>query len=85
MNLGPRAKYSVPATYKNVDYAKGWTADTYMGLQRLSAFGTAAGKRTAFVRFPERKAVIIVLTNDDSADAKGMAEKIAERLLPSGG
>ena len=75
----------VPATYKTVDYAKGWTADTYRGVQRFSAFGTAAGKRTAFVRFPDRKAVIIVLTTDDAADAKGMAEKIAERLLPSGG
>jgi cyanophycinase len=63
------------------DPAKGWTADSYRGLTRLSAFGTAAGQRHAFVRIPERRATVIVLTNDESADAKGLAERITERLL----
>jgi cyanophycinase len=65
----------------SIDYAKGWQADTFHGVARLSAFGAAGGKRDAFVRFPDRHAAIIILTNDESADARGMAEKIAERLL----
>ncbi len=63
------------------DPAKGWIADNYHGVSRLSAFGVAGGKRTAFVRFPDRHASIIILTNDDNADVKGMADKIADRLL----
>ncbi|HEY9229031.1 MAG TPA: serine hydrolase, partial [Gemmatimonadaceae bacterium] len=64
-----------------VDYARGWQADTFKGASRFSAFGVAGGKRTAFVRIPDRQATIIVLTNDDSFDAKGAADKIAERLF----
>jgi cyanophycinase len=66
---------------ESIDYAKGWEADTYHGTARLSAFGAAGGKRDAFVRFPEKHAAIIILTNDETADARGMAEKIADRLL----
>jgi cyanophycinase len=69
------------AERESIDYAKGWEADTYRGTARYSAFGVAGGKRDAFVRFPERHATIIILTNDDAADARGMAEKIAEKLL----
>ena len=61
--------------------AKGWTTDTYAGVVRLAAYATADGKRGAFVRVPSRKATIIILTNDDSADARGMADKILERLI----
>ena len=64
-----------------LDPARGWLADTYRGTARLSAFAKPDGKRAAFVRFPDKHAAIIILTNDDSADARGMAEKIAERLL----
>jgi cyanophycinase len=65
----------------SVDYTKGWETDTFHGAQRLSMFGKPNGMRSAFVRFPDRNAAIIILTNDDSADVKGMAEKIADRLL----
>ena len=65
----------------SIDYAKGWDADTFHGAARFSAFGAAGGKRNAFVRIPERHAAIIILTNDETADARGMAEKIAEQLL----
>ena len=66
------------------DPARGWTADAYRGVTRLSAFGTADGKRHAFVRIPERQATVIILTNDDAADAKAIAERIADRLLFGG-
>jgi CubicO group peptidase (beta-lactamase class C family) len=61
--------------------ALGWTVDTFNGTTRQSAFATPDGKRAAFVRFPERKATIIILTNDPAADARGMADRIASRLL----
>jgi hypothetical protein len=69
------------AERESIDYAKGWEADTYKGTPRYSAFGAAGGKRAAFVRFPDKHATVIVLTNDDAADARGIAEKISEKLL----
>ena len=71
----------VPTTWRDVDYAKGWTVDRYKGLTRLAAYATADGKRAAFVRVPERNATVIILTNDPTADARGMAERLLDRLL----
>ncbi len=71
----------VPTTFKDVDYTKGWTADTYKGVARLSTFEADGGKRGAFVRIPDQHAVIIILTNDDTADAKGIADKITDKLM----
>ncbi len=73
-----------PRTYTGADYAKGWRPDTYHGVQRLSVFGAADGKRNAFVRIPDKRAVVIVLTNDSTADAARMADVITDRLLSSG-
>jgi hypothetical protein len=64
-----------------VDLNRGWHADSYRGVSRLSAYGTPDGRRAAIVRIPERRATIIVLTNDDSANAKGIADEITSRLL----
>jgi cyanophycinase len=63
------------------DYPNGWTKDTYRGVSRLGYYATPDGKRAAFVRVPERRATIIILTNDASADARGMAERILDQLL----
>jgi cyanophycinase len=70
-----------PRTWPDIDLAKGWEADSANGIARLGAYGADGGRRNAFVRIPEKHAVVIVLTNDDGADAKGMATKITERLL----
>lgn len=64
-----------------VALTRGWTADTYKGQSRLSAYYAPDGKRAAFVRYPDADATIVVLTNDDAADAKGLADRIADRLL----
>jgi cyanophycinase len=61
--------------------ALGWRIDSYKGSVRQAAYGTKDGKRNAFVRFPEQGAAIIILTNDENADARGMAEQIADRLF----
>jgi hypothetical protein len=74
--------FEVPATWPNGDYTKGWTTDTYRGVTRMAAYGTVDGKRAAFVRIPDQRATIIILTNDASADARGMSEKILDQLIP---
>jgi cation transport ATPase len=37
--------------------------------------------RSAFVRIPEKRASIIILTGDDAAAAKAMADRITDQLL----
>jgi hypothetical protein len=69
------------ATTGAVDLTRGWKAESYGGVARLSAYGTPDGHRSAFVRIPDRRATVIVLTNDDSADAKRIADEITNRLL----
>ncbi len=64
-----------------IDATKGWDVDTYRGLTRYRAFGSPGGKRHAFVRIPERRVTIIILTNDEAADARGIADRIADELL----
>ena len=66
------------------DYTRGWRTDRFQGLTRLSAYGTADGRRNAFVRIPERKAAIIILTDSDATDARALADRIVERLLRQG-
>jgi len=73
----------VPTTWRNSDYSKGWTADTYKGETRYSAYASPDGKRAAFVRLPNRHTTIIILTNDAGADARGMAQKIQDEVLAS--
>ena len=73
----------VPTTWRNSDYSKGWTADTYKGETGYSAYATPDGKRAAFVRLPNRHTTVIVLTNDAGADARGMAQKILDEVLAS--
>jgi cyanophycinase len=70
-----------PRTYNGADRVKGWTSDAFRGVNRMSAYALPGGKRSAYVRIPDRKAVIIVLTNDDNFDAKGIADRISERLI----
>jgi cyanophycinase len=70
-----------PRTWRDVDLTKGWEADTANGVARLAAYAMEGGKRSAFVRVPDRKAVVILLTNDDEADARGMANAVLDRLL----
>jgi hypothetical protein len=63
------------------DFSLGWNSDVVHGVTRLSAFGTSDGKRNAFVRIPDRRATIIILSDGAQVDAKGIADRIAQRLL----
>src|SRR5688572_27600161 len=73
-----------PLTWRDADPTKGWEPTSANGLTRLGVYGADGGKRSAFVRVPDKKGVVIVLTNDDAADAKGMANRILDRLLAGG-
>jgi cyanophycinase len=59
----------------------GWRADSYRGLSRYTAYGTANGRRNAFVRIPDRSIAIIILTNSDDVDARKLADAITDKLL----
>ena len=76
MSLG----YESPATWRDVDLRRGWSPDTNRNVERLIVSARTGGKRGVFVRVPDRKLTVIILTNDDSADANGMANRILERL-----
>ena len=66
---------------RKFDADRGWQLDTYRGVARYRVFAQSNGKRGVFVRMPERNATVIVLTNDDSADAVGLGDRITDRLL----
>ena len=59
----------------------GWSADRFANQTRLSAWARPGGKRAAFVRFPDRRATIILLTDNDALDAKAIVESLAEKLF----
>jgi cyanophycinase len=60
---------------------RGFENDMANGERRMSAFGTADGKTNAYVRYPDRRTTIIVLTRDAAFDAKDATARIAEKLF----
>ena len=51
------------------------------GRTRYATYGTQDGMRHAWVRYPAERTVILLLTNDSTADARAMADRIADRVL----
>jgi hypothetical protein len=70
-----------PGVPDTATVVRGFATDTVRGLRRQSAFGSADGRRAAWIRYPERRTTILILTSDDAADARGMAQRIADRLF----
>jgi len=64
-----------------VDPARGWKRDTYRGTTRLSLFGAENRKRAAWLRFPDRKVTVIILSDDEHLEAGSIAERISDRVL----
>lgn len=62
----------------------GWRLDAWRGLPRQSAFINPNGTQGAFVRIPGHRASIIIVTDQPTFDAKGAAERIADRLFFEG-
>jgi len=66
---------------RTVDMAAGWDSDNRAGAARLSAYAVSGGKRSAFVRLPDRHATIVLLTNSDTTDVKRIVDALTDRLL----
>jgi len=66
---------------RTFDSSRGWRPDNYHGVARLSVFAVTGGMRGGFVRIPEKRASIIILTGDDSAPVKDIADRITDQLL----
>jgi CubicO group peptidase (beta-lactamase class C family) len=58
----------------------GWPSSAESGILRYAEYGTPAGTRNAFVRIPEQRTTIIILSNSDSVDARLLADRLYERL-----
>jgi len=69
------------AASHSVDLSAGWETDNRAGAARLSAYAVAGGKRSAFVRLPDRHATIVVLTNSETTDVKRIVDALTDRLI----
>lgn len=70
-----------PGAPDTATVVRGFATDTVRGMRRHAVYGTPDGRRAAWVRWPDRRATVIVLTRDDAFDARGAAQRIAERLF----
>ncbi|HXD47886.1 MAG TPA: Type 1 glutamine amidotransferase-like domain-containing protein [Gemmatimonadaceae bacterium] len=68
------------AAAAGIDLNAGWQRDAVNGEARYAAYGVEGGKRDAFVRLPDRRASVIILTDDDNADVKAVADAITAKL-----
>jgi len=62
----------VPSVFTRVDEA---------GRAGYAVYGTPDGKQAAWVRYPAQRTVVLVVTGDPQADARGLARQLADRLL----
>ena len=65
------------------DETAGWTVGRNGATTLWSAFGTPTGMQNAFVRFPDTRATIIILTDRPNFDAGSAASRIADKLFPT--
>ena len=71
----------MPVQGRSRNESLGWTVDTFHGAERWSALATATGMRGAFVRFPQQRIAIIILSDRNALDARAIAETLASRLI----
>jgi CubicO group peptidase (beta-lactamase class C family) len=76
-----RDSTGAPNDALKIDVTRGWRSDSVGGRLRVASYATADGRRGAFVRFPDQRASIIILTSSDEIDARRISEQIAERLF----
>jgi len=62
-------------------YGFGWRMDTYFYRNRAHHTGSTRGFRNVFMRFPDQKISILILTNRNSGRPINIAEKIADYLF----
>ena len=62
-------------------YGFGWRMDTYLYRNRAHHTGSTRGFRNVFMRFPDQKISILIITNRNSGRPINIAEKIADYLF----
>lgn len=64
-------------------YALGWRVSDYFGHWKISHTGTLSGSMSQIILFPELELGIIVLTNQQSSDARNaLARGIMQKFIP---
>lgn len=62
-------------------YARGLEVENWRGIQTVSHGGLWPGYKTAFLRVPERRLTVIVITNNGALDPHHMALQVLEAAL----
>ncbi|MDQ3798330.1 MAG: beta-lactamase family protein [Acidobacteriota bacterium] len=75
LNNGERVVYAV-SDGRTIHHAKGQNVSNYRGLNVLSHGGHAAGFRSTFWRFPDRRFAVVLLSNDEHFAQLNNAEAI---------
>jgi len=65
----------------SVPVSTAFESDVWRSTLRQRAYAGPGGSGGAWMRFPERRAVVLVLLGDPAANAERPAEQLAERLL----
>jgi CubicO group peptidase (beta-lactamase class C family) len=68
---------------KVLSYAFGLQVGTYRGLQMVEHSGSTGGYRTDIARFPSQHTSVVTMCNVSTADAGGMALRVADAVLGS--
>ncbi len=66
---------------KEIDYAFGLFLGDYRGLKTVEHSGSDAGYRADYLRFPEQRFSVVLLSNLASIDTGGLARRIADIYL----
>ncbi len=64
------------------NYGFGWRIDEFEGHRRYHHSGSTSGFRNHFVRYPDLKLSVIVLTNRAEPEVISLADQVAELYLP---
>ena len=62
--------------------AAGWQTSTYRGISGYEAYANRDGTRNALVRIPEHRVSVIILSDRENLNARGIARSLIERLYP---
>jgi CubicO group peptidase (beta-lactamase class C family) len=68
---------------KEIDYALGLQISDYRGLPTVEHGGNLFGYNTELLRFPNQRFTVICLCNVSSANAEGLARRVADLYLAS--
>jgi hypothetical protein len=66
---------------KTTDYASGLSLGEYRGVRTIAHSGSDAGFRSDYLRFPDQRFSVVLLSNLSSVDVDGLARQVADIYL----